>query len=98
KAASAAGKTAYRYSRMPWLGEGSLGDQLTQVLSKSIGAAVPAMQDVSGFVMGVDNVANFGLGKLAGDAATEVEPLASPEGGGKFDFVYSSGGQPGAGG
>ncbi|HLV20146.1 MAG TPA: hypothetical protein VKZ49_04660 [Polyangiaceae bacterium] len=98
RAAAESGKTAYRYSRMPWLGEGSFSDQLSQVLSKSIGAAVPAMGAVSEFVMGVDDVATFGLGELAGQAVDEAEPLSAPEGGGKFDFVYSSGGQPGGAG
>jgi len=92
KAAAGSGNTAYRYSRMPWLGEGGVGKQLSQLLSKSVGAGVPALGGVTSFVMGADRVASFGAGKALGDAtAPEAQGAGTP---GKFDFIYSSGGSP----
>jgi hypothetical protein len=72
--AAEAGKTAYRYSAAPWLGDGknaSLLDSLKTKLGSVPGDALEA------FVLGYDDLANFGAGRAAresGAFAPSKEP------------------------
>lgn len=77
-AAAKAGKTAYRYSKAPWLhGEGSDGiaSQLKLKLSMS---ATPLEQAAEAYVMGVDNTALFGLGRAAQETLQPTTTLRKP--------------------
>jgi hypothetical protein len=82
-AAKGAGKTAYRYSRMPWLhgDEAGMGP-LSMLGTKLKAAALPAFDTVSSFVLGADAMGSFGAGKQAAQttAPEEAERPPKPEG------------------
>lgn len=66
--AAKAGKTAYRYSKAPWLGDGK-GASVLDSLSTKLGTSVqPGADKVSAFVMGVDKTANFGAGRTGAES------------------------------
>lgn len=81
-AATAAGKTAYRQARMPWLhGEAGGLSPLQTLLQKARGAVDPAVEAANAFVLGVDDTAAFGAGRRAGEAldrAVGSAPSADP--------------------
>lgn len=81
-AATAAGKTAYRQARMPWLhGEAGGLSPLQTLLQKARGAIDPAVEAANAFVLGVDDTAAFGAGRRAGEAldrAVGSAPSADP--------------------
>lgn len=65
--AAKAGKTAYRYSKAPWLGDGK-GAGVLDSLSTKLGTSVqPGAEKVSAFVMGADRAANFGAGRAGAE-------------------------------
>lgn len=67
-AAAKAGKTAYRYSKAPWLGDGNGAGVLDSLTTKVGAAAKPAAESATAFVMGVDQTAAFGAGRAAVEA------------------------------
>jgi len=77
-AAAKSGRSAYRYSKAPWLQDGSLGGAV-QSLGLKLGAAgVPAFEGLSAFVMGEDDTANFGAARAAqesglGNSLTDIQ-------------------------
>ena len=72
------GKTAYRYSRAPWLqGEGVMGT-LRNLGMKGIGAVGPAMDTVNSFVMGVDKTALLGAGRAVDETISSGDPKVVP--------------------
>lgn len=97
-AAAKAGKTAYRYSKAPWLADGKNAGILDNLSLKLKGSALPAIEQGTAFVLGVDDMGNFGLGKAgAGDAVTDFGDdtglpkrkgaVGTPIGGGKDEVV-----------
>lgn len=67
EAAAGSGKTAYRYSKAPWLQGGKAMSALQTLGMKGAGSAKPALDSVTSFVMGVDQTASLGAGKALGD-------------------------------
>ena len=61
-----AGKTPYRYSKAPWMQSGGASGVLDTLGTKLKAGALPALDTATAFVMGHDDLANFGL---AGQAA-----------------------------
>lgn len=67
------GKTAYRYSKAPWL-QGGQGMGLLKTLGmKLAGSAVPLSSSANSFVLGVDKATTFGAGRAL------QEKLGGPE-------------------
>jgi hypothetical protein len=60
EAAASSGKTAYRYSKSPWLQSGGAMSAIDTLGMKLKGSVAPAFDTVSAFVMGVDDTATFG--------------------------------------
>lgn len=86
EAAVGGGKTAYRYSKAPWLhGEGANG-VLDNLKLKLEGSVQPYGEGTTAFVMGVDDMANLGIGRAATETAnpdmTPLNPLGSERVGG----------------
>lgn len=68
-AAAQAGKTAYRYSKAPWLQDGGIMPAL-QGLGLKLGASlVPATEAANAFIMGEDDTATFGAIRKAEETA-----------------------------
>ncbi len=67
-AATAAGKTAYRYSKAPYLPDGKGAGLLDTLSTKIKAAAQPYGQGVTAFMLGVDKGADFGIGRGAYEA------------------------------
>jgi hypothetical protein len=82
EAASKAGKTAYRFSKAPYLGEGPNAHWLDTLGTKLKAGALPAIEGLTAFVGGVDDAANIGLGgAMAGVSELDNEgpPPLTPE-------------------
>lgn len=73
-AASKAGKTAYRYSRAPWMQGGGMSvlDTLGTKMKTSL---IPTLEGVDSFVLGVDQLGYFGALKEAAKAVDAAAPL-----------------------
>lgn len=71
------GKTAYRYSKAPWMHGEGMGDKLQSLGLKASSAIAPAAEGAVAFVMGVDDMATFGVGRRAGEA---LDTAIHPEG------------------
>jgi len=56
-----AGKTPYRYSKAPWMQSGGASGVLDTLGTKLKAGAMPAAETATAYVMGVDELANFGL-------------------------------------
>lgn len=69
-AAAKAGKVAYRYSKAPWLQNGSPLSSLALKLKASVD---PAMEQAAAFVMGVDDTAAFGVGRKGLETAASMD-------------------------
>jgi hypothetical protein len=68
-AAKGAGKTAYRYSRMPWLQGGDAGlSPLSTLFTKLRASADPVLEGAQAFVLGVDDTAAFGANRRVTEA------------------------------
>lgn len=77
-AAAKAGKTAYRYSKAPWLADGKNANILDSLSLKLKSSAVPAMDSASAFVLGVDDMGNFGAGRVLNETgAGDIQPLGN---------------------
>lgn len=61
------GKTAYRYSKSPWLHNGQMS-AVESLGTKAKGAIKPAAEASNAFVLGVDDTALFGAGRAALEA------------------------------
>lgn len=85
-AAAAAGKTAYRYSKAPYLHKDGAGSVLPNLKLKLEGAVQPYGEGVTAFVMGVDDINAIGAGqaaaRVAGADMTPLNPLGSERVGG----------------
>lgn len=91
--ASKAGRTAYRYSKAPWLQGGFLGNESAPGLgSMLVASTLPVMEGIQAFVLGADDVATIGGGRAALEAANPTwdggaaaggvgrnSPMTSPE-------------------
>lgn len=69
------GKTAYRYSKAPWLHEGNGMSRLGSFGTKALGSVAPLTETFGGVIMGVDDATMFGAG-----AASESPMSQSPMG------------------
>src|SRR3989304_2123348 len=67
-AAAANGKTAYRYSKAPWLHDGSAMSGIRALGMKASGALDSAVSGVTSFVMGMDKTATLGAGRAVGES------------------------------
>lgn len=79
-AAAKAGKTAYRYSRAPWLADGKGAGILDSLSTKLKASVLPGADTATAFVMGVDDTAGFGMASAASDAGlldNGLEPFQS---------------------
>lgn len=72
EAAAGSGKTAYRYSKAPWLQGGGAMGAIQTLGMKALGSVKPAAEGINSFVMGVDDTAAFG-------AVRAAEETANPE-------------------
>jgi len=107
-AASKAGRTAYRYSRAPFMQANEHGGTLDTLGTKLKFGALPALNIGSAFVMGYDETASFGGASraaesgLIGDvqpppaAAQGVVPGSVKVGGGKDEVVGALGQEGGS--
>lgn len=68
KAGVKGGKTPYRYSKAPWMKEGQGAGVLDTLSTKLKTAALPALNQATAFVMGVDELASFGIAGAAARA------------------------------
>ena len=83
-AAAKAGKTAYRHSRAPWLGDGKSASLLSTLSTKVKSSALPAIGGATAFVMGVDDTASFGAATAASNAGLlDTDEPAKPADGRK---------------
>jgi hypothetical protein len=80
-AAAKAGKTAYRYSRAPWVAGGKNASFLDTLSTKVKASVLPGSEGATAFVMGVDDTANFGAANAASDAGLldNAPPKLTPE-------------------
>src|ERR1044071_4130009 len=69
-AAAKAGKTAYRYSQAPWLGEGK-GASVLDSLSTKLGNSFGVQDTARAFILGADNLGSFGMLNAAGKAGLD---------------------------
>lgn len=69
EAAAGAGKTAYRYSKAPWLHGGNSLEAIQSLGMKALGSVKPAAEGINAFVMGVDDTAAFGAMRAAQETA-----------------------------
>lgn len=77
-AATKAGKTVYRYSKAPWLADGKNASILDSLSLKLKSSAVPAYDAASAFVLGVDDMGNFGAGRALNETgAGDIQPLGN---------------------
>lgn len=90
-AASKAGKTAYRYSRAPFMQGGEHGGLLDTLGAKAKFGALPALDSATRFVMGYDEAANFGAASRAAESG-----LLDGEGGNAFGKPAEPGVVPGS--
>lgn len=90
-AASKAGKTAYRYSRAPFMQGGEHGGVLDTLGAKAKFGALPALDSATRFVMGYDEAANFGAASRAAESG-----LLDGEGGNAFGKPAEPGVVPGS--
>lgn len=67
-AAAKGGKTAYRYSKASYLGDGKGAGLLDSLSTKLKAAVLPGIEKATAFVMGVDDTALLGAGNAASDA------------------------------
>lgn len=67
-AAVKGGWTAYRYAKAPWLQNGGAMPAIQSLGMKAAGSAMPALDTLNTFVMGVDKTANFGALRAAQEA------------------------------
>lgn len=80
-AAADSGMTAYRVSRMPWLGgEGSGLSPLSGLVTKVRASVDPVFEGAQAFVLGVDDSAAFGAGRRAGEALDRATGAAGTSG------------------
>lgn len=77
--AAKAGKTAYRYSKMPAFQNAGAGGVLNSLALTVGGGVKPALEGVNAFVMGVDDTAAFGALRGAEEAVNGE--LATPSAG-----------------
>lgn len=86
-AATKAGKHVYRYAKAPWLQDGGVAAAISSLGMKLKTSALPALEGLSAYVMGVDDTAQFGAMRAAQEAtdggAEEPRP-PKPEG----DFYW----------
>lgn len=76
--AAKGGKTAYRYSRAPWLQSGGAMEALRGLGMKAVGAVGPAMDTVNSFVMGVDKTGLLGAGRAVQETMATGDPKVVP--------------------
>lgn len=67
--AAKGGKTAYRFSKAPYLGEGPNAHWLDSLGAKLKHGVSPAMEGLSAIVGGYDDAANLGLGNRGAEAS-----------------------------
>ncbi len=91
EAASKTGKTAYRYSRAPFMQGGEAGGVLDTLGAKAKFGALPVLDATTSFVMGYDEAANFGAASRAAEAG-----LLDGEGGNAFGKPPEPGTVPGS--
>lgn len=60
-AAAKAGKTAYRYSKAPWMAGGANASLLSTLSTKVSSSVGPAMQGARAFLLGKDDMSSFGV-------------------------------------
>ncbi len=77
-ATAKAGKTAYRYSKAPWLQGGGAMNAIRSLGMKGIGAIGPAMDTVNSFVMGVDKTGLLGAGRAVDETISSGDPKVVP--------------------
>ncbi len=77
-AAAKAGKTAYRYSKASYLGDGKNASLLDSLSTKIKAAALPGIEGATAFVLGVDDIGNFGAMGAASNAGAFDDTQASP--------------------
>lgn len=68
--AAKAGKTAYRYTKAPYLQEGGIKPALRSLELKLGTSVAPALEAVQAHIMGADDTANFGAGKRGGETGS----------------------------
>lgn len=78
-AAAKAGKTAYRYAKAPWLGDGKNASLLDSLSTKLKAGALPGIEGASAFVLGVDDMANFGAARAATNAGLDATDIGESE-------------------
>lgn len=77
-AASAAGKTAYRYSKAPWLHGGGAMSGIKTLGMKALSSVPVALEGITSFVGGVDSIGSFGIGKAMSDADPTAQGGGTP--------------------
>jgi hypothetical protein len=65
EAAAKGGKTAYRYSKAPYLGEGPNAPLLSSLKTKLQASGLPAIEGITAIIGGIDDTASVGLGAAA---------------------------------
>ncbi len=95
KAAAAAGKTVYRYSKAPYLQGDGAASTLNTLGLKAINSAEPALSAIQSFLGGIDKAGYFGIGNRVGGAVSGL-PGAPPSaaGGASDPFLESLKGSP----
>jgi len=77
-AAAKAGKTGYRYSRTPWLGNGTLMGAIRSLGMHAVGADTPVMETINSFVMGADKTGLLGAGRALDETISSGDPNVLP--------------------
>lgn len=78
EAATAAGRTVYRYAQAPWLQDEESSSKLATLGLKVGGAMQPLLAAKDAFVMGADDMAAFGAARAAQETAQPKRKLPVP--------------------